>query len=120
MTDAISFDAKQALFEDRWSPKKLASVDGYEIKIAKAEGEFVWHAHEGADEFFMVTKGCLIIEREGMESVTLNAGEMYVVPKGLRHKPVAAPYAEIMLFERAGIVNTGDETSELTAMVEEI
>lgn len=120
MTDAISIDAKQALFDARWSPKKLASVDGYEIKIAKAEGEFVWHAHGDADEFFLVTKGCLIIEREGMDAVTLNAGEMYVVPKGLRHKPVAAPYAEIMLFERAGIVNTGNETSELTAVVEEI
>tara|TARA_R110002073_G_scaffold91740_14_gene215709 strand:- start:319 stop:681 length:363 start_codon:yes stop_codon:yes gene_type:complete len=120
MTDTISIAAKHALFDNRWSPKRITGFDDYDVKIAKIEGEFVWHNHEHEDELFLCTRGRLRIEREGMEPVVLEAGEIYVVPKGLRHKPVAEPYAEIMLIERAGVVNTGTEGGDLTAVVEEI
>ncbi len=120
MTDAISITQKHTLFTDHWSPKRIAGFDNYDVKIAKIEGEFVWHDHEQEDELFLCTKGRLRIEREGMDPVALEAGEIYVVPKGLRHKPVAEPYAEIMLIERKGVINTGEEGGNLTAVVEEI
>lgn len=120
MTDAISITQKHTLFTDHWSPKRIAGFDDYDVKIAKIEGEFVWHDHEHEDELFLCTKGRLRIEREGMEPVVLEAGEIYVVPKGLRHKSIGEPYAEIMLIERIGVINTGEEGGDLTAVVEEI
>ena len=120
MTDTISIAAKHALFDNRWSPKRITGFDDYDVKIAKIEGEFVWHNHEHEDELFLFVVVQNTFQREGLEPVVLEAGEIYVVPKGLRHKPVAEPYAEIMLIERAGVVNTGTEGGDLTAVVEEI
>jgi len=121
MTGAkISITEKHALFDERWSPKIIAGLDDYDVKIAKVEGEFVWHQHDDEDEFFLVTKGRLKLELEGRDDVVLDEGEIYVVPAGLRHKPVALPYAEIMMIERKGVVNTGDAGHERTVAAEEL
>ena len=120
MDDKVSITGKHSLFSERWSPKIIAGVDDYDVKIAKVEGEFVWHAHEDADELFLVTKGRLRLELEGRDDVVLDEGELFVVPAGLRHKPVADPYAEIMMIERQGVVNTGDAGGERTKAAVEL
>ncbi len=120
MKTKVSITEKHALFDERWTPKIIAGLDNYDVKIAKVEGEFVWHKHDEEDEFFLVTKGRLKLELEGRDDVVLDEGEIYVVPAGLQHRPVALPYAEIMMIERKGVVNTGDAGGDLTAVVEDI
>ncbi len=89
-------------------------MNDYQFKLVKVEGEFVWHDHPYTDEVFIVMEGVLNIEfRDGM--VTLNAGEMLVIPKGVEHKPSSITECKIMIVEPKGVVNTGDESSELTA-----
>ena len=105
-------DKFSRIFE-HWSPKIVAELDDYEVKLAKVEGEFVWHEHRDVDELFLVIDGELVIEmRDG--AVTLGRGEMYVVPKGVEHKPSAAAECKILLLERKGTVNTGTAESDLT------
>lgn len=120
MKTKVSIADKHALFDECWSPKIIAGLDNYDVKIAKVEGEFVWHQHDEEDEFFLVTKGRLKLELEGRDDVVLNEGEIYVVPAGLPHRPIAQPYAEIMMIERRGVVNTGDAGHERTVAAEEI
>jgi quercetin dioxygenase-like cupin family protein len=120
MDGKVSITDKHSLFEERWSPKIIAGLDDYEVKIAKVEGEFVWHQHDEEDEFFLVTKGRLRLELDGRDAVVLDEGELFVVPAGLRHKPVAEPYAEIMMIERKGVVNTGNEGGERTKAAVEL
>jgi len=120
MKTKVSIADKHALFDERWSPKIIAGLDDYDVKIAKVEGEFVWHQHDGEDEFFLVTKGRLKLELEGRDDVVLDEGEIYVVPAGLQHRPVALPYAEIMMIERKGVVNTGEAEHERTVKAEEL
>lgn len=111
---AINLQEKLSKFTERWSPKIVARMNDYHIKVAKAQGEFVWHEHPETDEAFLVMKGQLEIRfRDG--SVTLNEGEMYVVPKGVEHKPVAEQECHILLIEPAGTVNTGGAVNEKTA-----
>ncbi len=100
-----------AAFDDHWSPKIIGQVNDLHVKIVKAEGEFVWHAHEDTDEFFLVHRGRLTIELEGRDAVTLGPGELYVVPRGVRHRPVADAECQLLLLEPAGVVNTGDATA---------
>ncbi|MGB1010325.1 MAG: cupin domain-containing protein [Thiolinea sp.] len=89
-------------------------MNDYQFKLVKVQGEFVWHDHQDTDEVFIVMSGSLDIEfRDG--KVTLNAGEMYVVPKGVEHRPVAVDECQIMIVEPKGVVNTGDAEGELTA-----
>lgn len=110
----INLAGKFSRFSDQWSPKIIASVNDYHIKLAKIQGEFVWHAHSETDEAFFVLQGTMSIEfRDGR--VDLQKGEMFVVPKGVVHKPVAAQECHIMLIEPAGTVNTGDAGGEKTA-----
>ena len=110
----INLQNKFALFHDHWSPKVIAEMNDYQFKLVKVQGEFVWHDHQDTDEMFMVMDGSLDIEfRDG--KVTLNAGEMYVVPKGVEHRPVAVDECQIMIVEPKGVVNTGDSEGELTA-----
>ena len=110
----INFAEKLAKFSDHWSPKVVAEMNDYQFKLAKVEGEFVWHQHPDTDEVFIVIEGELAIEfRDG--KVTLQAGEMYVIPKGVEHKPVAEAECSIMLVEPRGLINTGAVESELTA-----
>ena len=111
---AINFAQKYSLFTEQWQPKVIGQMNNYQFKLARLEGEFVWHAHADTDEAFIVLEGTLRIEfREGF--VELNAGEMYVVPKGVEHKPCAASEVKLMLIEPSGVLNTGDETNERTA-----
>jgi len=89
-------------------------LNGQAVKVVKVEGEFVWHAHENADELFLVRSGELRVEFREREDVTLAAGELLVVPRGVAHRPVADAEVEILLFEPSGTTNTGDVNSELT------
>lgn len=114
---AISWAEKFSLFTDHWSPRVVAELNDYQLKLVKIQGEFVWHQHEDTDEVFIVLKGEMTIElRDGR--VTLSAGEMFVVPKGVEHKPVAELECEVMLIEPRGVVNTGDAGGKLTALNE--
>jgi len=112
MKTKVSIAEKHALFSERWTPKIIAGLDNYDVKIAKVEGEFVWHKHDEEDEFFLVTRGQLKLELDGRDDVVLSEGEIFVVPAGLLHRPVAQPYAEIMMIERKGVINTGDAEHE--------
>lgn len=107
----------QSLVE-KWSPRVIGRVDDSFVKVAKVAGTFGWHSHAHEDEFFFVLKGCLKIELEA-ETVTLREGEIYVVPKGVRHCPSADDETLIMLFERQSTLHTGDETTALTRSIAE-
>lgn len=105
--EPINLQKKFALFSDRWSPKIIAQMNDYHFKLVKIQGDFVWHSHSETDEVFIVVEGSMQISlRDGQ--VTLNAGEMFVVPKGVEHKPYAASECKLMLIEPVGTVNTGD------------
>jgi mannose-6-phosphate isomerase-like protein (cupin superfamily) len=110
----INLQSKFALFSEHWSPKIIAQMNNYHFKLVKIQGEFVWHNHTGTDEVFIVLDGKLEIQfRDG--KVTLKAGEMFVVPKGIEHRPYAANECRLMLVEPMGVINTGDAGGELTA-----
>ena len=110
----INLEEKFALFNEHWTPKIISELNDYQIKIVKVEGDFVWHDHSETDEFFLVIEGTLFIEFEG-ETMELNAGELYVVPKGVQHRPYALEECKVMLIEPRGVVNTGEAESDLTA-----
>lgn len=111
---SINLKDKYAQFNDHWSPRVVAEMNDYQFKLAKVKGEFVWHDHPDTDEVFIVIDGSLdILLRDG--KVTLEPGEMFVVPKGVEHKPVAENECQIMLVEPKGVVNTGGSGGELTA-----
>ena len=111
---AINLRDKLALFSEHWSPRVVAEMNDVQFKLAKLQGEFVWHAHADTDEAFLVLDGELAIEfRDG--AVRLVAGEMYVVPKGVEHRPVAANECSVMLVEPRGVANTGDAGGAYTA-----
>ena len=111
---ALNFAQKFDLFDDQWSPKVIAEMNDYQFKIVKIEGDFVWHDHQDTDETFIVLEGQLRIDlRDGY--VSLGKGEMYVVPKGVEHKPFAEKEVKVLLIEPRGVVNTGREAGDLTA-----
>ncbi len=111
----INIEEKLAKFSEQWSPKIIAQLNDYHFKVAKIQGEFIWHNHAETDEVFVVVKGRLVILfRDG--EVSLDAGEMFVVPKGVEHKPVAENECHILLIEPAGTVNTGNVVNERTAL----
>ncbi|AWZ94922.1 TPA: cupin domain-containing protein [Pseudomonas aeruginosa] len=113
-TQAINFAAKLALFDDRWQPRVIAQMNDYQFKLVKIEGDFVWHSHADTDETFIVLAGRLRIDfRDG--AVHLGPGEMYVVPRGVEHKPFAEGEVRMLLVEPCGVRNTGDQGGERTA-----
>ena len=112
--DKINFTEKLAKFSDHWSPKVIAEMNDYQFKLVKIEGEFVWHDHSHTDEVFIVLEGSMNIEFED-RTITLNAGEMHVVPKGTRHKPFAESECKVMLVEPRGVINTGEAEGDLKA-----
>ena len=114
MMDTINLKDKLAKFSDHWSPKVIAELNDYQFKLVKIQGEFVWHNHSHTDEVFIVIEGCLKIEF-AEQIIELSAGEMYVVPKGVQHKPYAEEECKVMLVEPKGVVNTGEAESDLTA-----
>ena len=114
----VNFAEKFAVFNDQWAPKIIAQMNDYQFKLVRLQGEFVWHEHTDTDETFIVLEGSLVIDfKEG--SVTLNAGEMVVVPKGCLHRPRADTEAKLLLVEPVGVVNTGDAQSALTAPLDD-
>ncbi len=114
-TQAINFAAKLSLFDDRWQPRVIAQMNDYQFKLVKIEGDFVWHSHADTDETFIVLAGRLRIDfRDG--AVDLGPGEMYVVPRGVEHKPFAEGEVRMLLVEPCGVRNTGDHGGERTAV----
>lgn len=112
--EAINLRNKLDKFSEHWAPKVIARMNDYHLKLVKIHGLFVWHKHDETDEVFIVVDGNLVIEfRDG--SVALSSGEMYVVPKGVEHRPFAEEECSILLIEPAGTVNTGDAGGEMTA-----
>lgn len=111
---SINLREKLSKFSEHWSPKIIAQLNDYHLKLAKVQGEFVWHDHPETDEVFIVVKGHLVIEFQDGK-VALDEGEMFVVPKGVEHKPVANEECHILLIEPAGTVNTGAVKGDLTA-----
>ena len=106
-TEAINLAEKLATFDDHWAPRTVAEFNGHDVMVVKVKGEFTWHHHDDTDDFFLVLKGRITIHmRDG--DVTLGPGEMFVVPVGVEHKPVAEEEAEILLIEPTGTPNTGD------------
>jgi len=111
---AINLEQKFGLFTEQWKPKVVAEMNDYQFKISKVEGEFVWHDHKETDEAFLVIEGNLRIDfRDG--AVHLGPGEMFVVPKGVEHKPYAENEVKLMLIEPRGVLNTGHEGGERTS-----
>jgi mannose-6-phosphate isomerase-like protein (cupin superfamily) len=116
MDHAINLDAKFASFADRWAPRIVARYNDNDIRIVKVEGEFVWHAHPETDDFFLVIDGELDIELRD-RTVTLRPGELYVVPRGVEHRPVARRgEVRLLLIEPSGTPNTGDEATATRAL----
>ncbi len=114
MKQAINFLEKLSSFSEHWTPKIIAQMNDYHFKLAKIQGDFTWHSHADTDEVFIVLEGNMQIDfRDG--SVTLNPGEMYVVPRGVEHKPFSSNECSILLVEPTGTINTGDVGGELTA-----
>lgn len=113
--NAINFNDKFNLFNELWNPKVISEMNDYQFKLVKIQGDFQWHCHRHTDETFIVLTGKIKIKFKDGE-VTLNEGEMYVVPKGKEHKPCADNLAKILIIEPRGVVNTGDSNkSNLTA-----
>ena len=105
---------KLSSFSEHWSPKVVARLNDYEIKVVKVDGQFVWHAHDETDELFLVLRGELTIQmRDG--TVILRRGQLFVVPRGVEHCPVADGEVHAMLIEPVGVVNTGTAGGRLTA-----
>lgn len=112
--EAINFAEKLSRFTEHWSPRVVAEMNDYQFKLVKFEGEFVWHEHADTDEVFLVIAGEMEVGfRDG--SATVQAGEMLVVPKGVRHISRAARECHALIIEPRGVVNTGDAGGDLTA-----
>lgn len=110
----VDLAEKLQSFSEHWSPKVVARLNDYEIKVVKIRGEFVWHTHEDTDELFLVVEGELTIQlRDG--DVTLRPGQIFVVPRGVEHCPIAEGEVHAVLIEPVGVVNTGNAGGALTA-----
>lgn len=101
-------------FDERWSPRIVGQLNGQHVKLAKLEGEFVWHHHDDEDELFLVLEGRLEMQLEGHDDLVLDAGELCIVPRGVAHRPVAHGEVHVLLFEPAGTLNTGNVDDERT------
>ncbi len=113
MEDKVNITDKFSQFNDHWNPRIIGELNGQYVKIAKVQGDFIWHSHENEDELFLVIKGTLILEFRD-KTVTINEGEFYIVPKGVEHRPKAVEETHIMMFEPKSTINTGSERTDLT------
>lgn len=111
--EKVNIREKLNLFSDHWNPRVIGELNGQQVKAAKLKGEFVWHHHENEDEMFLVVKGTLIMEFRD-EKVEVKEGEFIIVPKKVEHRPVAEDEVEILLFEPASTLNTGNIVNEKT------
>jgi mannose-6-phosphate isomerase-like protein (cupin superfamily) len=107
MSDAIDLSEKLSTFSEHWSPRTVTQFNNCDVMVVKVKGEFVWHKHDDTDDFFLVLKGLLDIHLRD-RTVTLGPGQMYVVPKGVEHRPVAREEAHLLLIEPTGTPNTGN------------
>ncbi|MDF3883687.1 cupin domain-containing protein [Cupriavidus basilensis] len=112
---SLNFAQKLGLIHEQWTPKVIAEMNDYQFKLVRIEGDFIWHSHADTDETFIVLEGQLRIDfRDGQ--VRLSAGEMFVVPRGVEHKPFAETEVKLLLIEPRGVLNTGGEGGERTAV----
>ena len=118
MSDVVSPRTIAATLTELWSPRVVAELDDSFIKVAKIHGTFTWHSHENEDELFYILKGSLRIEMED-RTVALNEGDTFVVPKGVRHNPIADEECHVMLIERKTTLHTGNEVTPQTRSIEE-
>jgi mannose-6-phosphate isomerase-like protein (cupin superfamily) len=118
MPEVVALRDAAADLAEHWSPRVVGEVDDSYVKVAKVKGSLAWHSHDREDELFLVLKGHLRIEMED-KSVELGEGEMFIVPKGVRHNPVAEQECHILLFERKSTAHTGDVITEKTRTIEE-
>ncbi len=109
----VNLAEKFARFTDHWSPKIVGELNGQQVKLAKFQGEFVWHHHDHEDELFLVMRGAFRMEFRD-RTVELQAGEFLIVPRGVEHRPVAEHEVEVLLFEPASTINTGNAGGERT------
>jgi mannose-6-phosphate isomerase-like protein (cupin superfamily) len=116
VTGPKSLQKIAAALPELWSPQVVAEVDDSYVKVAKVHGQLAWHSHDNEDELFMILKGCLRIEME-KETVVLRAGDVYVVPKGVRHNPIADEECHLMLIEKKSTLHTGDVVTEKTRSI---
>jgi mannose-6-phosphate isomerase-like protein (cupin superfamily) len=107
MKDKINLAEKLAGFSEHWSPRTVAQLNDYDVMVVKVQGEFVWHKHDDTDDFFLVLRGVLDIQMRD-RTVTLRPGEMFIVPKGVEHCPLAREEVHLLLIEPTGTPNTGD------------
>ena len=114
---SINLAEKLAMFSEHWQPRTVGQFNGHDLRVAKLHGEFVWHRHEDTDDFFLVLSGRLVIQmRSG--NVTLEEGEMFVVPAGVEHCPLAEEEVQVLIIEKEGTPNTGDfETAAPRCMI---
>ena len=111
--EKVNLSREFVRLKERWSPRVAGELDGWQVKLVKAEGEFVWHRHEKEDEFFLVLGGCLSIHLRD-RIVELDEGEFLIVPRGVEHKPVTSGEAHVLLFEPASTLNTGNVRNAFT------
>jgi mannose-6-phosphate isomerase-like protein (cupin superfamily) len=109
--EKVNIGEKLAQIDEHWRPKVVGELNGQEVKLAKFQGEFPWHHHENEDEMFMGVRGIFDLEFRDRK-VTIKPGEFVIVPRGVEHRPVAAEEVEVMLFEPANVLNTGNITDE--------
>jgi mannose-6-phosphate isomerase-like protein (cupin superfamily) len=111
--EVVNLAQKFSLFSDYWNPKVVGELNGQQVRVAKLKGEFVWHQHENEDELFLVVKGRLRMKLRDRD-VTINAGEFFIVPKGVEHLPIAEEEVHVVLLEPASTLNTGNVRNERT------
>ena len=109
-TAPVNLSEKLAGFSEHWQPRTVAEFNGHDVMVVKAQGEFVWHKHDDTDDLFLVLRGELTIELRD-RSVTLRAGDLFIVPRGVEHRPVAKEEVHLLLVEPSGTPNTGDRTT---------
>ncbi|MFT5193198.1 MAG: mannose-6-phosphate isomerase-like protein (cupin superfamily) [Cellvibrionaceae bacterium] len=110
MNDKINLYEKLSQFTEHWSPRTVAQLNNLDVMVVKAQGEFVWHKHDDTDDFFLVLKGKMTIQLRDRD-IHLEAGDLYIVPKGVEHRPVVEEEVHILLIEPSGTPNTGDEST---------
>jgi len=113
MNDRIDLSEKLSTFSDHWSPRTIAQFNDCDVMVVKVKGEFVWHQHDDTDDFFLVLKGVLDIELRD-RTITLSPGQMYIVPRGVEHRPAAREEVHLLLMEPTGTPNTGDVATAAT------
>lgn len=115
--EKVNLAEKLSQIQEMWSPRLVGELNGQHVRLAKLQGEFVWHHHDQEDELFLVVQGQLVLELRDRK-VVLDPGEFFIVPKGVEHRPVAPKECHVLLFEPASTLNTGNVRNELT--VEEV